>query len=99
MGNRHLEGASGMLGIVKAILMVKSGIILPTAGFEKMNPKIKGQEKMRVVQSLTPWPEKEQRRVLVTNFGMKATHTALQGEREGGVNVTYTRPVYIDELT
>lgn len=58
-----------MLGIVKAIMMVKHGVVLPTAGFEKMNPKIKGQEKMKVVQGPTPWPKDELRRALVTNFG------------------------------
>lgn len=65
-----------MLGIVKAILMVKNGVILPTAGFEKMNPKINGQ-KMRVAQSPTPWPKNEQRRVLVTNFGEQAAHSNM----------------------
>lgn len=58
-----------MLGMVKAILMVKNGIVLPTAGFEKMNPKIPGQEKMKVVQAPMPWPANEPRRILVTNFG------------------------------
>lgn len=64
-----MEGASGILSIVKAILMVKNGIILPTAGFEKINPKIQSKEKMRVAETPIPWPHGEPRRAIVTNFG------------------------------
>lgn len=66
---RHLEGASGILAVVKAILMIKKGIILPTAGFEQMNVKIEGRDRLKVAQSPIPWPENEARRVIVTNFG------------------------------
>lgn len=58
-----------MLGIVKAILMIKHGIILPTAGFESINPKIQDKEKIRVLDTPIPWPEGERKRVIVTNFG------------------------------
>jgi acyl transferase domain-containing protein len=68
-----LEGASGILGIIKAILMVKHGVILPTAGFEKINSKIEGKEKLSVAQVLTPWPKGELIRALVTNFGTQST--------------------------
>lgn len=46
--HRHLEAASGMVGMIKAILMVQRGYILPTANFEEMNPNIKGKEKLEV---------------------------------------------------
>lgn len=52
--------------------MVKHGIILPTAGFEEMNKRIEGKEKMRVIgDKPMAWPENELRRALVTNFGMR----------------------------
>ncbi|KAK0736272.1 hypothetical protein B0T21DRAFT_288533 [Apiosordaria backusii] len=74
----HLEGASGILGMVKAILMVKHGIILPTAGFEEMNKRIEGKEKMRVVgDKPIAWPENELRRALVTNFGFGGSNSAV----------------------
>ena len=50
--------------------MIENGVVLPTAGFEKMNPKIEGKEKMVVVKSPIPWPKGERKRVIVTNFGM-----------------------------
>ena len=36
----HLEGCSGLAGIIKAILAVERGIIPPNANFEQLNPKI-----------------------------------------------------------
>lgn len=49
--------------------MIKNGIVLPTAGFEQINPKIEGKEKIRVLDTPIPWPENEPKRALVTNFG------------------------------
>lgn len=36
----HLEAASGLAGLLKAILVLEKGIIPPNALFEKMNPAI-----------------------------------------------------------
>jgi acyl transferase domain-containing protein len=36
----HLEGASGLAGVIKAVLVLEKGIIPPNANFEKLNPKI-----------------------------------------------------------
>ncbi|KAK9782147.1 putative Polyketide synthase [Seiridium cardinale] len=73
----HLEGASGVLGMVKAILMVKNGIVLPTAGFEHINPKIEGKDIIRVLEAPITWPADEPRRALVTNFGFGGSKSAV----------------------
>jgi len=36
----HLEGASGIAGVIKAMLVLEKGIIPPNTNFEKLNPKI-----------------------------------------------------------
>ena len=36
----HLEGASGVAGVIKTILALEKGIIPPNAAFEKLNPRI-----------------------------------------------------------
>ena len=36
----HLEGASGIAGIIKTILVLEKGVIPPNIWFEKPNPKI-----------------------------------------------------------
>lgn len=36
----HLEGASGIAGVVKAMLVLERAVIPPNTNFEKINPKI-----------------------------------------------------------
>jgi acyl transferase domain-containing protein len=36
----HLEGASGIAGVIKAMLVLEKGIIPPNTNFEKLNPRI-----------------------------------------------------------
>jgi acyl transferase domain-containing protein len=36
----HLEGGSGIAGIIKAVLVLEKGIIPPNTNFETLNPKI-----------------------------------------------------------
>jgi len=36
----HLEGGSGLAGVVKSVLMLEKGLIPPNALFERLNTKI-----------------------------------------------------------
>lgn len=36
----HLEGASGLAGLVKTVLVLEKGIIPPNTNFEALNPNI-----------------------------------------------------------
>ena len=36
----HLEGASGIAGLIKTIMVLEKGIIPPNTGFNRLNPKI-----------------------------------------------------------
>lgn len=36
----HLEGASGVAGVIKAVLMLENRTFLPNRNFEKVNPRI-----------------------------------------------------------
>lgn len=40
----HLEGCSGLAGVIKAILVIENGIIPPIAGFTSPNPKIQADK-------------------------------------------------------
>lgn len=44
----HTEAASGILGVIKAVMMIQRGCVLPNANFEKLNDKIEGKEKLKV---------------------------------------------------
>ncbi|KAK2773269.1 putative PKS/NRPS-like protein biosynthetic cluster [Emmonsiellopsis sp. PD_33] len=84
----HLENASGMLGVIKAIMMLQNKTLLPNADFVEFNEKIEGMEKLKVPETALPWPSKEQKRVLVTNFG-KNQKLAPNAERDGIADAEY----------
>ncbi|KAI1171055.1 hypothetical protein F4777DRAFT_591503 [Nemania sp. FL0916] len=71
----HLEGCSGLAGMVKAILMLEKGEIPPNALFEEINPKI-DVDSLHIcipVKSL-PWPCNGLRRISVNSFGFGGTN-------------------------
>ncbi|OJJ67584.1 hypothetical protein ASPBRDRAFT_135268 [Aspergillus brasiliensis CBS 101740] len=66
----HLEGASGMAGLIKAILVLEKGIIPPNANFEKVNPKIDVDFlNISFPKKPCPWPTNGLRRASVNSFG------------------------------
>ena len=66
----HLEGASGIVSVIKTTMMLERGIILPNSGFAKGNPNIPSLGKGLVVPTHPlPWPETSIRRASVSNFG------------------------------
>lgn len=73
----HLEGASGILGMIKAILMIQRGCVLPNAEFEEFNRNIEGKDKLRVAQTTMPWPHNAPKRVCVTNFGFGGSNAVI----------------------
>lgn len=36
----HLEGASGIAGVIKTIMVLEKAVIPPNTNFERMNPRI-----------------------------------------------------------
>jgi acyl transferase domain-containing protein/NADPH:quinone reductase-like Zn-dependent oxidoreductase/ubiquinone/menaquinone biosynthesis C-methylase UbiE len=71
----HLEGASGIAGLIKAMLSVEKGIIAPNLWFERGNPAI-DFEGWRVEVPTEPkeWPLDGLRRASVNSFGYGGTN-------------------------
>ncbi|KAI0509538.1 hypothetical protein F5B22DRAFT_658101 [Xylaria bambusicola] len=66
----HLEGASGLAGLLKTILVLEKGIIPPNALFEKLNPAIDAEfYHLAIPTKSTPWPTSGVRRASVNSFG------------------------------
>ncbi|HWA85647.1 MAG TPA: SDR family NAD(P)-dependent oxidoreductase [Opitutus sp.] len=71
----HLEAASGMAGLIKAVLILEKGIIPPTLHFEKPNPRFPSQ-RLRVVTRREP----------LRSFGSEPPLVAVNSFGFGGAN-------------
>jgi acyl transferase domain-containing protein len=78
----HLEAASGVAGLIKAILVLEHGEIPPTLHFSAPNPRIDfANSPFYVCSKLQPWPASETpRRAGVSSFGVGGTnaHVVLE---------------------
>lgn len=84
----HLEGAAGIAGLIKAVLMVERGSLLPSGGFTEPNPAIPFTELgLRVVDELQEWPvvAGRPRRAGVSSFGFGGTNAHVIVEEAGSV--------------
>ncbi|KAF6790728.1 polyketide synthase [Colletotrichum sojae] len=81
----HLEASSGLAGVIKAIMMLKNGVIPPSLNYQEANPKI-DMEALRVRVPLTSqeWPKGAARRISVNNYGYGGTncHVIIDGSME-----------------
>ncbi|OJJ39118.1 hypothetical protein ASPWEDRAFT_149949 [Aspergillus wentii DTO 134E9] len=75
----HLEGASGVVAIIKAAMMLERGLILPNADFRRPNPNIPLDEWNMAVATTRPWP-RGKKYASVSNYGFGGTnaHVVLQ---------------------
>ncbi|KAE8353621.1 hypothetical protein BDV28DRAFT_164846 [Aspergillus coremiiformis] len=74
----HLEGASGVAGVIKVVLVLETGVIPPNAGLEKLNHRIDDEFlHIQVPQSPVPWPVDGLRRASVSSFGFGGSNTHL----------------------
>lgn len=84
----HLERAAGIAGLIKAVLMVERGSLLPSGGFTEPNPAIPFTELgLRVVDELQEWPvvAGRPRRAGLSSFGFGGTNAHVIVEEAGSV--------------
>ncbi|KAL9115277.1 MAG: hypothetical protein Q9187_007346 [Circinaria calcarea] len=66
----HLEGASGLAGLIKTVLVLEKAVIPPNALFERPNEKIPLEDwNIKFPLEPTPWPTAGLRRASVSSFG------------------------------
>ncbi|KAI9842656.1 MAG: Type I Iterative PKS [Sclerophora amabilis] len=76
----HLEGASGIAGLIKTVMVLEKGVIPPNTNFESLNPKIDAEFlKLKFPRFSIPWPSRGLRRASVNSFGYGGSnsHTVL----------------------
>lgn len=76
----HLEGASGLAGLIKAVLVLEHGVIPPNTNFEKLNPKIDAKFlKLKFPERAHSWPAEGNalRRASVSSFGFGGANSHI----------------------
>ncbi|MFN7962874.1 MAG: beta-ketoacyl synthase N-terminal-like domain-containing protein [Thermoanaerobaculia bacterium] len=71
----HLETAAGVAGLIKTVLMLEHGELVPSVHFRNPNPRIAFAESPFYVNNkLAPWKSKGPRRAAVSSFGIGGTN-------------------------
>ncbi|KAL0937741.1 polyketide synthase (beta-ketoacyl synthase domain-containing protein) [Colletotrichum truncatum] len=71
----HLEGAAGVAGLIKGVLLAEKGKIPPNINYEQGNPNIDFENwKVKVPTDLIDWPVEGLRRISVNCFGFGGTN-------------------------
>ncbi|OTB07054.1 hypothetical protein M426DRAFT_318422 [Hypoxylon sp. CI-4A] len=74
----HLEAASGMAGLFKAILVLEKGIIPPNAGFQNLNKQIQAEKyHLAIPTEARPWPTRGLRRTCINSFGFGGSNVVI----------------------
>jgi acyl transferase domain-containing protein/NADPH:quinone reductase-like Zn-dependent oxidoreductase len=81
----HTEGAAGVASLIKVILCLEKGTLVPNAGFKNINPKIRLDEwRLRLSDKTMPWPDHLPQRASINSFGFGGSnaHLILESTKE-----------------
>ncbi|KAI1496239.1 lovastatin nonaketide synthase [Biscogniauxia marginata] len=74
----HLEGCSGLAGVIKTILILERGVIPPIASLETLNRRIDANGlHLNFPREVIPWPTTGIRRACVNSFGFGGTNATV----------------------
>ncbi|KAI1133192.1 putative polyketide synthase [Nemania abortiva] len=89
----HLESASGLISVIKCVMMLERQVMLPNANFTKFNPQIEGRERLKVLTRAEPWPQGAPKRICINNSGFGGSNAGLlleaapkQSSQKGSTN-------------
>lgn len=74
----HTESASGVIALIKVLLLLYRGAIPPQASFQTISPGIKAtpDDMLEVVTRLTPW-KSGYRAALINNYGASGSNASM----------------------
>lgn len=70
----HLDAAAGVSALIKALLVVRDGVVPPVAGFFQLNPLLETDGSPLYVPTGGPWVGPQPRRAGVSAFGIGGTN-------------------------
>ncbi|KAK5100974.1 hypothetical protein LTS08_004580 [Lithohypha guttulata] len=96
----HLEGASGLAGVIKTVMSLEAGTILPNMHFNSPNPNIDFKNwQIQVPTAAIPWPSYNGvRRGSINSFGYGGTNAHVIVEQYTGPRINPTTTALPDEF-
>ncbi|MEV2279135.1 MupA/Atu3671 family FMN-dependent luciferase-like monooxygenase [Nocardiopsis sp. NPDC049922] len=90
----HLDSCAGMAGLIKAVLMVRHGVIPGQINLGEVNPALRLEETpFRITEKTVPWPvSKGPRRAGVCSLGVGGTNAHVVVEEPPTVAARSTEP-------
>ena len=75
----HTECASGIVALVKVLLLLHNDAIPPQASFETFSPKINASadDMLEIVTRSTPWKPDHRRAALINNYGASGSNASM----------------------
>jgi phthiocerol/phenolphthiocerol synthesis type-I polyketide synthase E len=78
----HLDAASGLASLIKAMFVVKTGVVPPVAGFTRVNPLLElDGSPLYIPTRAGPWTGPLPRRAAISSFGIGGTNAHVLVEQ------------------
>lgn len=81
----HAEGAAGVASLIKVVLCLEKGMLVPNAGFERLNPKIRLDDwRVQLCNRAMAWPTNLPQRASINSFGFGGSnaHAVIESAAE-----------------
>lgn len=74
----HAECASGIVSLIKTLLMIQEGFLPPQASFDTINPSLKASQsdKIEILTSIKPW-DVDFRAAIINNYGASGSNASM----------------------
>jgi acyl transferase domain-containing protein/nucleoside-diphosphate-sugar epimerase/SAM-dependent methyltransferase/acyl carrier protein len=96
----HTEGVSGLIALVKILLMISEGKIPPQPNFDTLNPHIKmtSDDHIEITTSLKPW-KTAFRAALINNYGASGSNASIVvTEAPTGARNNVSYPIHVSDF-
>lgn len=81
----HTEGAAGVASLIKVVLCLEKGALVPNAGFSEVSPRIHLNDwRLRLSNDYIPWPSHLPKRASINSFGFGGSnaHAIIESASE-----------------
>ncbi|KXJ85626.1 thiolase-like protein [Microdochium bolleyi] len=74
----HLEATSGIVSLIKSLLMIRHGLVPPQASFSRLNPAIQAvaSDLITIPTAISSWTS-DLKAVLINNYGASGSNASL----------------------